>query len=53
MKKYFKTNRKVLDFINSGKYIIHEIRPIKRKKKHGLIITTYISSYCVLYDKMV
>lgn len=53
MKKYFKTNRKVLDFINSDKYRIIEIRPVKRKKKHGLIFKTYISSYCVIYDKMI
>ena len=53
MKKYIKTNRKVLDFIKNKDYRIIEVRPIKKKKKHGLIFKTYISSYCVLYDKMV
>lgn len=53
MKKYFKTKREVLKFINSDKYWIIEMTPIKKTKKLGFIKIKYTSSYCVLYDKMI
>ena len=51
MKKYIKDNDKLFKFINSNKYKILDIRPIK-KTKNGFLENTYISSYCIIYEKM-
>ena len=51
MKRYFKENKKIFNFINSGKYEIIEIKPIRKNK--GIFTNTFISSYCVIYEKMI
>ena len=45
MKKYIKDNKKIFKLINNEKYKILEIRPIRKRKS--------ISSYCVIYEKMI
>lgn len=48
-KRYFKTNKQVLDFINKRTNDIIHIRPIKRENKRKC----FISSYCVYYKNMI
>lgn len=48
MKRYFKDNKKIFKFINSGKYNIKEIRTIRKFYKKYTI-----SSYCVIYEKTI
>lgn len=51
MKRYIKDNKKIFNLINNEKYKILEIRPICKRKKNK-IFNTSISSYCVIYEKM-
>ena len=51
MKRYFKDNEKLFRFINNKKYKIIEIKPIPKIKRNGILIDTFISSYCVIYEK--
>ena len=53
MKKYLKDNKKIFKLINNKKYKILEIKPIRKIKRNGLLIDTFISSYCVIYEKMI
>ena len=50
MKRYIKDNKKVFSLINNKKYKIIEIKPIRKNK--GIFTNTFISSYCVIYEKM-
>ena len=52
MKRYIKDNKKVLKLINNKKYKIIEIKPIRKNIKKGIFYDTFISSYCVNYEKM-
>ena len=47
MKRYIKDNKKVFNLINNKNYKIIEIKPIHKKNR------TFISSYCVIYEKMI
>ena len=53
MKKYIKDNKKIFKLINNEKYKILEIKPIRKIKRNGELTNTFISSYCVKYEKMV
>ena len=53
MKKYLKDNKKIFKLINNEKYKILEIKPIHKIKRNGVLTSTFISSYCVKYEKMV
>ena len=53
MKKYFKDNKKLFRFINNKKYNIIKIQPIRKIKRNGILIDTFISSYCVIYEKII
>ena len=53
MKKYFKDNKKLFKFINNKKYNIVKIKPVRKIIKHGIRYDTFISSYCVIYEKMI
>ena len=48
MKRYIKDNKKVFKIINNRKYKIIEIKPIRKTRNKGI----FISSYCVIYEKM-
>lgn len=52
IKKYIKNNIDVLNLINNKKYHIIEIKPIKRYDKKN-IMKPYISTYCVIYEKLI
>ena len=52
MKKYIKDNKKVFKLINDKNYKILEIKPIRKIKRNGVLTNTFISSYCVKYEKM-
>ena len=52
MRKYIKSNKRVLDFINDKKHKIIEIRPVKKRKRQGIQYFTHITSYCIIYEKM-
>ena len=52
MKKYIKDNKKIFKLINNKKYKILEIKPIRKIKRKGILKNTFISSYCVIYEKM-
>ena len=52
MKRYIKDNKKIFKLINNEKYKILEIRPIRKRKKNKNFNTS-ISSYCVIYEKMI
>lgn len=49
MKKYFKDNKKLFKFIKNDKIKILEIKPIRKGFKYD----TFISSYCVIYEKII
>lgn len=49
MKKYIKDNKKIFKLINNEKYKILKIKPIRKIKRNN----TFISSYCVIYEKMI
>ena len=53
MKKYIKDNKKIFNLINNKKYKIIEIKPIRKIIKQGFRYNTFISSYCVTYEKMI
>lgn len=53
MKKYIKDNKKVFKLINNEKYKIVQIKPIRKIKRNGILNNTFISSYCVIYEKMI
>ena len=53
MKRYFKENKKIYNSINSGKYEIKEIKTVRNHYKKGLNKKYSISSYCVIYEKIV
>ena len=48
MKKYFKDNKKLFRFINNKKYKIIKIQPVRKTIKRE-----FISSYCVIYEKII
>ena len=51
MKKYFKDNKKLFRFINNKKYKIIKIQPVTIKREFRY--DTFISSYCVIYEKII
>ena len=53
MKKYIKDNKKIFKSIKNKKYKIIEIKPIRKIIKCGFKYNTFISSYCVIYEKMI
>ena len=53
MKKYIKDNKKIFKLINNEKYKILEIKPIRKIKRDGIYNNIFISSYCVIYKKMI
>lgn len=53
MKRYIKDNKKIFKLINNEKYKILEIKPIRKIKRNGIFTDTFISSYCVIYEKMI
>ena len=53
MKKYLKDNKKIFKLINNEKYKILEIKPIRKIKRNGVLTNTFISSYCIKYEKMI
>ena len=53
MKRYIKDNKKIFKLINNEKYKILEIKPIRKIKRNGVLTNTFISSYCVIYEKMI
>ena len=53
MKRYIKDNKKVFNLINNRKYKILEIKPIRKAKNKEIFHRTFISSYCVIYEKMI
>lgn len=53
MKKYLKDNKKIFKLINNEKYKIVEIKPIRKIKRNEIFTDTFISSYCVIYEKMI
>lgn len=53
MKRYFTDNKKLFRFINSGKYDIKEIKPIRKQEKKGIRKKYHISSYCIIFEKIV
>ena len=52
MKRYFKENKDLFKFIKNKKYKILKIKPIRKAIKQGFKYNTFISSYCVIYEKM-
>ena len=52
MKRYIKDNKEVFSLINKN-YKIIEIKPIRKIKRNGVLTNTFISSYCVKYEKMI
>lgn len=53
MKKYIKDNKTILKYINRKDIKIKEIRPVKKIIKQGILKHSFISSYCIIYDKMI
>ena len=53
MKRYFKDNKKLFKFIKNDKIKILEIKPIRKAIKQGFKYNTFISSYCVIYEKII
>ena len=53
MKKYRKDNKKIFKLINNKKYKIIEIKPVRKIKRNGIFTDTFISSYCIIYEKMI
>ncbi len=52
MKRYIKDNKKIFKIINNREYKIIEIKPICKTRNKGIFYDTFISSYCVIYKKM-
>ena len=53
MKRYIKDNKKLFRFINNKKYNIIKIQPVRKTIKCGFRYDTFISSYCVIYEKII
>ena len=53
MIRYIKDNEKLFRLINNKKYKIIEIKPIFKNRNKGIYKNTFISSYCVKYEKMI
>lgn len=53
VKKYIKDTKKLFKLINNKKYRIVEIKPVRKIKRKGTFTDTYISSYCIIYEKMI
>ena len=53
MKRYFKDNKKLFKFIKNDKIKILEIKPIRKAIKQDFKYDTFISSYCVIYEKII
>ena len=53
MKLYIKDNKKIFKIINNKIYKIIEIKPIRKTKNKEIFHRTFISSYCVIYEKMI
>lgn len=53
MKKYIKDNKKIFKLINNEKYKILEIKPTRKIKRNRCFNNIVISSYCVIYEKMI
>ena len=53
MKKYIKDTKKLFKLINNKKYRIVEIKLVRKIKRNGIYTDTFISSYCVIYEKMI
>ena len=53
MKRYIKDNKKIFNLINNKKYKILEIKPIRKIKRDGIFTDVFISSYCIIYEKMI
>lgn len=53
MKKYIKDNKKIFKLINNEKYKILEIKTIRKHYKKRLLKKYYISSYCIIYEKII
>ena len=53
MKRYIKDNKKIFKLINNEKYKILEIKPIRKIKRNRGFNNAFISSYCVIYEKMI
>lgn len=53
MKRYIKENEKILKFINNDKYRVMKITPIKKYVKQKYYKKPIITSYCIIYEKMV
>lgn len=53
MKQYIKDNKKIFKLINNKKYKILKIKPIYKIKINDIFNNTFISSYCVIYEKMI
>ena len=53
-KEYCNGNyKKIFKLINNEKYKILEIKPIRKIKRNRCFNNTFISSYCVIYEKMI
>lgn len=52
MKRYFKENKDLFKFIKNEKIRILKIKPIRKIIKQGFKYNRFISSYCVIYEKM-
>ena len=52
MKKYIKDNKNVFKLINNKNNKILEIKPIRKIKRNRGFNNTFISSYCVKYERM-
>ena len=53
MKRYFKENKKLFNFIKNNDINVISIKPIRKVIKRRFYYTTFISSYCVIYEKMI
>ena len=53
MKRYIKDTKKLFSLINNKKYKIIKIKPVRKIKRNGIFTDTYISSYCIVYEKMI
>ena len=53
MKRYIKDNKKLFRFINNKKNNIIKIQPVRKTIKREFRCDTFISSYCVIYEKII
>ena len=52
-KRYFIDNKKLFNFLKNKKYNIIQIKTIRKHKRNGILQKYWISSYCVIYEKMI